>query len=85
MELTIEVRQQRDEYCRCARPIVKDAFGNVLAVLSPKSETSAVGASYQYAFFAAAKGRYTVVLDNQECSVRLTAADATVTWTVHSP
>ena len=85
IDVVVDIRQQGDEYARCGQPTVRDVFGNVLAILSPKTETPGVGASYQYAFFAASNGQYTLELNNRECNVRETPAEATVTWTVHSP
>jgi len=85
VEVAVIVQQQGDEYALCAKPTVKDAFGNVLATLSPVALTPGATAAYKFAFYAAAEGRYSVELNNRECSVRQTAARATVNWIVHVP
>ena len=83
VEIAIEVRQKGDEYARCGEPSVVDPSGNLLALLEPTSSTPGAGASYQFAFHAASDGEYGVKLDNTECNIRRTAAEATVAWVIH--
>ncbi|MBI4298835.1 MAG: hypothetical protein HY666_03655 [Chloroflexi bacterium] len=83
VDVVVSIRQRGDESARCGRPNVKDAFGNVLVTLSPYENQPGVGATYRYAFYAAAAGLYSVELDNKECDIRRTIAAAVVTWTVY--
>ena len=84
VDVDVQVRQVGDEYVRCGEPVVKDPFGNILAQLGAGSITLGVGVSYRFSFLAASEGEFEVQLGNQECSVRLTKVEATVTWTVHT-
>ena len=83
VEVTIGIIQEGNMYARCGEPSVKDSFGNVMAVLSPVEEKPGEMALYKYAFYAPVEGTYTVELDNFECAVGLTSAEATVKWIVH--
>ncbi len=82
VNVKIEVIQQGDEYAMCGSPTLLDSFGNSVAVLSAVDYVPGVRATYYYAFYATSKGEYTVLLDNRECLVRQTAAEALVVWTV---
>ena len=86
IELRVLVKQEPDQYRRCAEPFVLDAYGNVFASLSPVKEGTSNGTqetTYMYDFYAPTAGEYTVELDNHECSVALVDANVIVTWTVH--
>ena len=90
VEVTIDVRQPDDQFRSCAEPSVKDSFGNTLAALTPIDATRglsgrlSMGVQYRFALYAAAGGRYSVGLDNLQCSLGELPSEATVTWTVHS-
>jgi len=83
VEVSIEVRQKGDPWGRCGEPVARDAFGNVMAALSPVDNEPGEWALYKYAFYAPVTGLYSVELQNEECDIRETSATATVRWTVH--
>ena len=86
-EVTVEVRQQRDEELICGLPFLKDPFGNVLGTLQPRQEspkTSPQQYSYhsRFAFYAAANGDYSLEFENRECTLAALPATATVKWLI---
>ena len=86
-EVTVEVRQQRDEELICGLPFLKDPFGNVLGTLQPHQEspkTSPQQYSYhsRFAFYAAANGDYSLEFENRECTLAALPATATVKWLI---
>lgn len=88
VNVAVKVLQRNDQYARCGKPLMKDSFGNAMAELAPtaKAETeSTIAWSYAYAFSAPASGRYSVEFVNSECNVRMTSAEADITWTVYPP
>ena len=85
VDVSIEVRQERDPQLACGSPTVNDPFGNLLVALVPtQSEQSETESTYQYryAFFAAAEGEYAASFENRECVSAGLAATSTVQWAV---
>lgn len=88
LRVEVEVRQTNDATFRCARPQVKDVFGNTLVELSPTQQTAygnVIVWPYAYVFITPEKGRYSLVLVNSECARRETEVEATVRWTLNPP
>ena len=89
-EVTVEVRQQRDEELICGLPFLKDSFGNVIGTLRPRQESQkASPLEYVYhsrfAFYAAASGDYSLEFENRECTLSALPATATVKWVIEDP
>ena len=88
VEVSVEVRQEKHDEHICGVPSVIDPFGNVLLVLTPRQNAAKGTASHyvyesQYAFLAAAYGKYGVRLENRGCLLDDIPAVATVQWTVY--
>lgn len=88
VKVSVEVRQEKHDQHICGVPSVVDPFRNVLQTLTPRQNTEKETATHvvyesQYAFFAAAGGRYGVKLENRGCLIDDVGAVATVQWTVH--
>jgi hypothetical protein len=81
--ISLFVDQDEDPWVQCGNPQMLNAFGNVLATLTPIRPTD-IRAEYRYADTAQANGRYYVAFDNSECNVRLTGAVATIEWRIWS-
>ena len=86
-EVTVEVRQQKDEQLICGLPLLKDPFGNVLAALQPRQESQKTSPQQylyhsRFAFYAAASGDYSLEFENRECTLAALPATATVKWLI---
>ena len=88
VELSVEVRQEKNDEHICGVPSVVDPFGNVLQTLTPWQNAAKGTATHyvyesRYAFFAAAGGQYGVKMENRGCTLDEVAAVATVQWAIH--
>jgi hypothetical protein len=80
----VEITQEEDMYAACGNPSVHDAFGNVMAELSPEVHSYSLRI-YRFAFDVPADGQYGVFFDSSECAVRQTESTAIVRWTIAKP
>ncbi len=87
VQVNIEINQMDDAPSppECAKPTIKDSFGNPLATLALKAGSFNFVHLYEYAFFVAARGRHFAYLDNHECDVRKSQVEADITWTIYRP